>query len=320
MGGVAWSGTAFGVDLVGSFHAPGIDVQRAGGRPGRSALLRLVPAAALERAFALGEARTLYEHDLAGTRYSIHTHDEQGFLLHNDFYGRYRVTPSGSEVDCAPRDMPEWLWQRFLVGQVLPLASLLHGLEVLHASSVAVDGRALLFLGSSGAGKTSVALQLAGGGATLLSDDVTAIELDGASVLAHPGTSLSSLAVDDVERLPGPKSDRCTLGVSDGEARLLVADVGKEPYPIAAVYVLTRRAEASSLSLEALDADAAVVLLGGTFNAYHRGSERLVKQIEVCAALADAAILRRVEAPLGTDAAAVARAVTDSFRNEAVPA
>jgi hypothetical protein len=317
MDGTAWSGTAFGVDLIGSFPAPGIGIRRAGGHPGRSALLRLVAASELAPAFADPNGRTLYEQDLAGTLFCIRRHDEHGFLLHNDFYGRYRVAASGAEVDCVPSDIPDWLWQRFLVGQVLPLISLLHGFETLHASSVVMDGRALLFLGSSGAGKTSVALHLTGEGATLLSDDVTALELDGAAVLAHPGTSLASVDVEEVERLADTAPGRYELGISDGEARLVIDGVGEEPYPIAAVYVLTRRDDASSLSFTRLDTSPAAVLLGGTFNAYHRDGDRLVTQLEVCAALADTATLQRVDVPLGTGAAAVARAVADSFRSEA---
>jgi hypothetical protein len=318
MGVAAWSGTAFGVDLDGDFRAPGIDVPRTGAVPGRSASLRRISTAALAPTFAAAGARTLLEQDLAGTRYAIGRHDEHGFLLHNDFYGRYRVAASGTEVDCAPTDLPDWLWQRFLVGQVLPLTSLLHGLETLHASSVAIDGRALLFLGSSGAGKTSVALHMAATGAVLLSDDVTAVERDGASVLAHPGTSLASVDAEEHERLPAPAGR--TLGTSDGEHRLAIDGVGDRPCPVAAIYLLTRRADARSLSVAASDLDPAAVLLGATFNAYHRDGERLVTQLEVCAALAGSTILRRVEAPIDVGAAAVAQAVTESFCGEAVAA
>lgn len=318
MGVAAWSGTAFGVDLDGGFPAPGIDVRRDGARPGRSASLRRVSFPELASAFAAPGARELVEQDVAGTRFSIRRHDEHGFLVHNDFYGRYRVTASGSRIDCAPTDLPDWLWQRFLVGQVLPLASLLHGLETLHASSVAIDGRALLFLGSSGAGKTSVALHLAATRAVLLSDDVTAVERNGASVLAHPGTSLASVDVDEHERLSGPP--RRALGVDDGEVRLVLEGVGERPFPIGAVYVLTRRAEARELSISSPDLDPAAVLLGATFNAYHRDGDRLLSQLEACAALAGSAILRQVEAPIGVGAAEVAGAVAESFCAEAVAA
>lgn len=320
MVGLGWSGTAFGVDLVGDFDAPGIEVGRAGAVPGRSATLRRVAAAELGPAFEDAGARTLCEQDVAGTRYAVMRHDEHGFLLHNDFYGRYRVSASGAEVDCAPGELPDWLWQRFLVGQILPLAALLHGLETLHSSSVAIDGRALLLLGSSGAGKTSVALHLAGQGAVLLSDDVTAIEPDGPTVLAHPGTSLASVDVAEAERLPETVPTRRVLGVSEGEARLAIDDVGEEPYPIAAVYVLTRRDDARRLSFAEPDVDPAVVLLGGTFNAYHRGNDRLVTQLGACAALSESAFLRLVEVPAGASAAATAHAVANAFRSEMVTA
>lgn len=318
--GAAWNGTAFGVDLDGRFPAPGIDVARAGAVPGRSASLRRVAAAALEPAFAAPGGHALYDQDLAGTRYAIDRHDEHGFLLHNDFYGRYRVAASGNAVDCAPSDLPDWLWQRFVVGQVLPLVSLLHGLETLHASSVAIDGRALLFLGSSGAGKTSVALHLAAAGAVLLSDDVTALEREGTAVLAHPGTSLASVDVDEERRLSATGLRRRTLGVSEGEARLAIEGGGGRPFPVAAIYVLTRRAEARRVSLAESEPDTAAVLLGSTFNAYHRDGDRLVTQLEVCAALAETAVLRRVEAPVDIGAAALAEAVAESFRDEAVAA
>jgi HPr kinase/phosphorylase len=51
---------------------------------------------------------------------------------------------------------------------------------LLHASSVALEGRALLILGPSGSGKSSVALQLMALGCTLVSDDQTeAVARDG---------------------------------------------------------------------------------------------------------------------------------------------
>ena len=45
--------------------------------------------------------------------------------------------------------------------------------ETIHVSSVAIDGRAVLIGGRSGAGKSDLALRLIDRGATLISDDYT---------------------------------------------------------------------------------------------------------------------------------------------------
>ncbi|NPD14677.1 serine kinase [Xinfangfangia sp. D13-10-4-6] len=55
---------------------------------------------------------------------------------------------------------------------------------MLHASSVAIAGRALLILGPSGAGKSSLALRLIAFGAQLIADDRTRICLQGGQLLA----------------------------------------------------------------------------------------------------------------------------------------
>jgi HPr kinase/phosphorylase len=48
---------------------------------------------------------------------------------------------------------------------------------VMHATSVAVDGKGLLIIGPSGSGKSSLALQMIGLGAVLVADDQTEIYL-----------------------------------------------------------------------------------------------------------------------------------------------
>ena len=68
--------------------------------------------------------------------------------------------------------------------------------ENLHASCVAVEGRAVLIGGPSGSGKSDLALRLIDRGFTLVSDDRTIIRRDGARLVASaPDTIKGKLEI-----------------------------------------------------------------------------------------------------------------------------
>jgi serine kinase of HPr protein (carbohydrate metabolism regulator) len=97
---------------------------------------------------------------------------------------------------------------------------------LLHATAVAIDGRAILLCGPSGAGKSDLGLRLIDRGAVLVSDDQVVLARDGATLLAsapatiagkievrgigivamaHASTMPVALIIDlspDVERMP----------------------------------------------------------------------------------------------------------------------
>jgi serine kinase of HPr protein (carbohydrate metabolism regulator) len=109
--------------------------------------------------------------------------------------------------------------------------------ETLHASTVALDGRAVLISGPSGSGKSDLALRLLDRGFSLVSDDQTIVKKDGSSLLASaPPTIAGKLEVrgigivevertenmpvaliveltSDIERLPDDSRERPILGV-----------------------------------------------------------------------------------------------------------
>ncbi len=76
----------------------------------------------------------------------------------------------------------------FLLDSVMACAVQQRGIAVFHASAAEIGGRAVLFCGFSGAGKTAIALELYDRGLRLLADDSCAVSLDrtGAAV-ALPG-------------------------------------------------------------------------------------------------------------------------------------
>ncbi|HET6535415.1 MAG TPA: aldolase [Sphingomicrobium sp.] len=109
--------------------------------------------------------------------------------------------------------------------------------ETLHASTVALDGRAVLIAGPSGSGKSDLALRLLDRGFALVSDDQTIVKRDGDRLIAcAPPTIAGKLEVrgigiveikqvddvplvlaveltSDIERLPDDSRERVVLGL-----------------------------------------------------------------------------------------------------------
>ncbi|MBA2771704.1 MAG: aldolase [Sphingomonas sp.] len=109
--------------------------------------------------------------------------------------------------------------------------------ETVHASSVAIEGRAVLISGPSGAGKSDLTLRLLDRGFTLVSDDQTIVRRVGDRLIAAAPPAIGgkleirgigimdmdtvsdvpvALLVDltsDIQRLPDENRERPLLGV-----------------------------------------------------------------------------------------------------------
>lgn len=164
-----------------------------------------------------------------------------------------RVTVRGGDDDEALRE------HRIVSSAVGTLLSMRRDL-VLHASAVAVDGRAVLFCGPTGRGKSTLALALGEAGYGVLGEDGVAIDLEGERPVAFPGARGI--------RVRG-------LGADGGRRTDLVADpapVEPPPCPVAAVVLLGDRGGA--LSIEPLPAARALALL--TPNLTHSGGRAAI--------------------------------------------
>ena len=202
------------------------------------------------------------------TRGPIWEMDRRRFLLRLPGIGRF-LADSGRTLDVEPEhgthaadSMP------FVLGTAF--GALLHqrGKFVLHASAVAVDGKAYAFCGRSGIGKSTLAAALCRAGCRFISDDMSAIDLDefGEPVLWPDGRRLKLF--DDSVSL-------CNLGDSRREA--VRSRIGKHyveppsttvdgPVPLGAVYILHEPAVASPSAIERLSRlDAAQMLLLQTY-------------------------------------------------------
>lgn len=84
--------------------------------------------------------------------------------------------------------------------------------ETLHVSSIAIDGRAVLIEGESGAGKSDLALRLIDRGATLISDDYTLLQRAGRELVASPPDTIAGqIEVRGLGILPMPHVEKIAV-------------------------------------------------------------------------------------------------------------
>lgn len=125
----------------------------------------------------------------------------------------------------------------------LPLAVLLHqrGLPVFHASTVAVAGEAVSFLGAQGWGKSTMAAALHIQGYPMMTDDITAVWVDGERrPVVYPGFPQFKLFPESVTML-GENPDELPLldpDFFDKRARRAEEGFSLEPLPLGCIYVL----------------------------------------------------------------------------------
>ena len=308
-----WSAHAFGLTVRGSFAAPGLDDRRdpPGGRSvdvalaDEDALRRRWPETGTivcERSTADGGLVMRIDRDAGGA----HRISAPG-------YGVFRISADGREILAAPGHPSPWRWQRYLIGQALPLAAVLQGIEPLHASAVVLDGSAVAFAGASLAGKTTLAMALVREGAALLCDDVLAVEPTDDGVLAHPGPSVANLRHGASAALAAPDGWVTELG-SDEEARRVLVPAAGAAAPLRALYILDRAATHAVPSFAAPAGGAASLLLASSFNFIVVTPERLRRQLDVCARLAAGAEVAVLRLPEAASPAAVARAISQRLR------
>jgi hypothetical protein len=249
---------------------------------GRALEVSLAGSEALEPGWPDSAALICDERTPDGTSiFQVEFDPDAGYLISGPDYGTHRLSAGATQLRCNPVGTADAAWQRLLISQVLPLASLLRGLEVFHASAVVSGGQAIAFLGGSGAGKTSMALELCRRGASFLADDVLALELHDGRLLAHPGTPVAGVAHPQagVLETTGPAAYN-TVAVNARERLVRVAGA-REPAELAALFFLERRSNgpASPRFEPAVDAQ---MLLGATFNLLVTTPERLRGLLEVC--------------------------------------
>jgi hypothetical protein len=186
----------------------------------------------------------------------------------------------------------------YLLGPILGFVLRLRGVTCLHASAIAIRGKAVALVGPSGAGKSSTAAAFAQMGCPVLSDDVVALDDDGTLFNVHPAYPRVRLWPESVKSLFGA-ADALPLITPNWNKRFLDLNGSNrfqhKPLPLAAVYVFSDREAISRCSITEIDRRSAVMeLISNTYGNHLLDTRLRAQEFELLCRLVEVIPVRRI--------------------------
>lgn len=190
-----------------------------------------------------------------------------------------------------------------LTGVVMAVLLALLGKTVLHGAALALDDRAIVLLGDSGLGKSTLAAALVGRGARLLTDDVVRLLPRGAGYSVTAGVPRLSLDGDARDRLIARVPGATVHADRHDRAKTLVeVPAAAHEVPAAAIVILAPLGDPGAApALAPLGPAAASVAIAR--NIYGKAWIRSLDNAHLadCAALAAAVPTCRLDRPTSLD-------------------
>jgi hypothetical protein len=221
---------------------------------------------------------------------------------------QFVVERSGTAVWCSwPRTLTFGYAACRLLGIALSFVLRLRGAACLHASAVAVGGRAIAFLGPDGVGKSTLAAAFAGRGYPVLTDDLLAFSDRGGTLRAQPGFPYLRLRPPSAEAPVGGAGAALPLTPTKDD-QYLDLDLTRSgfhfhrrPLPLAAAYLLggRRRGPAAPLLEPIGGGQALVALLANTWASHLLEGDLRAREFDQLGRLSRRVPLRRVRSPAG---------------------
>ena len=178
---------------------------------------------------------------------SIVTREGEGFLCYIKSIGGVKVC-NDSKIIVSPEDGAEEKGFRFLVSGVA-IGFLLHlrGLLTLHASAVAIQGRAVAFVGRTGMGKSTTAAALHSRGHSVVTDDLLVLDTAGESVQAYPGFPHLKLTPESIIKSVNKDPNHVPKIDPEGPKHSFAAEenFADKPLPLQCIYVLDYKEDES---------------------------------------------------------------------------
>ena len=188
----------------------------------------------------------------------------------------------------------------YLVGPVIAFALRLRGTTSLHASCIAVGGRAVALLGQPGAGKSTTAAAFARLGYSVLSDDVAVLDDRGDQFLVQPGYPRVNLWPESVQALFGSADALPKITPTWGKMYLPLDQNGhrfqESPLPLGGIYVLAEREPGlAAPTIKAFTAsEALMTLVGNSYVSYVLNADMRSREFELLGRVVTSVPVRHV--------------------------
>jgi len=217
----------------------------------------------------------------------------------------FLVSADGRAIAACPlRRGSREAFHTYLLGQALSFALIKQGFDPLHATTVAIDGAAVAFLGESGFGKSSLGAALVQAGHRLLTDDLLVLAEGDGGFIAHPGPPRLKLFPEMAWHVLGPQARGTPI--ADMTAKLVIPLADRQTLrsalPLKAIYVLAPPAgdprDPARITIRRMSKrQACLALLRNTFNTAVTDSGRLRRQFAFAGSVAAAVPVKRIAYP-----------------------
>ena len=226
-----------------------------------------------------------------------------------DGLGEFHVSPDGRTITCRRFEEAHLeCFQVYLLGQAISFALVKAGLEPLHATCVAIDGKAVAFLGDSGYGKSSLAACFLEAGHRVLTDDLLVVREVPGGFEAYPGPPRIKLFSEMATRFLGGFLGGVPMNSGTGklilplESKRVCADV----IPLEVIYAIAPPEVAAQNEFARIECVASrhafVLLMNNVFNYQIVDSKRLNRQFGAVAGLAAGMPMKRLFYPRRVEA------------------
>jgi hypothetical protein len=272
----------------------------------------LLRGSAARFATAFAEARATA--DAASHHRGVSLSDGQTYLR---WPGRFEFLISVDGATIAARPLLQGSSEAFhtyLLGQALSFALVKQGFDPVHATTVAIDGAAVAFVGESGYGKSSLGATFIRAGDRLLTDDLLVLSPEGGGFAAHAGPPRIKLFPHIARHALG----RAVRGTPIASTtRKLVIPLGdrqafRPSAPLKAIYILTPPSRTRALTGARIRRvsrrHACIALLRNTFNTSVTDPARLSRQLAFAAGVAETVPIKLLAYPRTLRALPIVRA------------